>query len=627
MHISARREAVVTRVTKFLPLVWAWLWRRPSRTLLAVLATACAFTLYGLALGAVAGIQRMAAIQHVETGPGLALGAAALCAIGFGLILFLTANAMAQAVRLRMVEFGVLKALGFSHRLIILLVAAEAILPCLAGAALGLAVAQPLLPRVIAALPFPPGFPAMSYSPAILAGAVVLAVLLGGASAALPVLRIIRLDVAAALAGGLGSGAAPTRTMAAPTTERTTAAAVTGAGQIWRQIPKTDPHLLCQVVVMTRIGLGTLRHRIKGALAVVTALGLITVVMNPLLILIDSFKAMMALQGSPVRVMVTQPEVHMWRDSLIPIAWTDIIKQAPGIARAADGTPLAEARAYLEGCEHPERKAGDRGICVQLYGLEKPGLFLPPKGALVAGRTYRPGTHEIIMAGNAAAQEGARPGTRFRIGKQEWLVTGISESKSFWVQGTAYGVAAQVRAATAHPDHAAFVVAQLNSPADLETFRAALRAHPEMKLDVAREDDFYNGPASRQTRGWIIVVYIVGSLISVGAGAGIFHLMQVTVEARAMEMAVLRAIGFSASAVAASVVLEAMLLAAGGALLGMLILWLWLDGTIYRSGLPVAVAWGRLLLAIGWSLGVALVGALSPALAAVRPEVAEALRK
>jgi putative ABC transport system permease protein len=224
------------------------------------------------------------------------------------------------------------------------------------------------------------------------------------------------------------------------------------------------------------------------------------------------------------------------------------------------------------------------------------------------------------MAGNAAAQEGARPGTRFRIGKQEWLVTGISESKSFWVQGTAYGDAAQVRAATAHPDHAAFVVAQLNSPADLETFRAALRAHPEMKLDVAREDDFYNGFASRQTRGWIIVVYIVGSLISVGAGAGIFHLMQVTVEARAMEMAVLRAIGFSASAVAASVVLEAMLL-------GMLILWLWLDGTIYRSGLPVAVAWGRLLLAIGWSLGVALVGALSPALAAVRPEVAEALRK
>jgi putative ABC transport system permease protein len=103
--------------------------------------------------------------------------------------------------------------------------------------------------------------------------------------------------------------------------------------------------------------------------------------------------------------------------------------------------------------------------------------------------------------------------------------------------------------------------------------------------------------------------------------------MLVTVEAREGEMAVLRAIGFSEAAVAASVVLEAMLLATAGALLGMYILFLWLNGAPYQGSLILTVQWGRVALAVGWSLGIALAGALSPALAAVRKQVGEALRK
>ena len=297
MLTSARREAMAARVTKFLPLIWTCLWRRPSRTLLVVLATTCAFALYGLAWGTVAGVQQMAATQHVAVGPGLPLGAAFLSAIGFGLILFLTASATAQSVRLRLAEFGVLKALGFSHRLIVLLVAMEAILPSLAGAMLGLAAAGPLLPRLIGALPFPPGFPGMTYGPALPASAALLAILLGAASTALPALRIIRLDVATALAGAISSSTAMARAAGPDNAPRETAYAITPGAQGWRHLHRADPHFLRQIAVMTRIGLATLRHRIRGALTVMAALMVVTLVMNPLLILMDSFKAMMAVQG------------------------------------------------------------------------------------------------------------------------------------------------------------------------------------------------------------------------------------------------------------------------------------------------------------------------------------------
>src|ERR1700754_3925389 len=106
---------------KFLPLLWACLWRRPARTVLGLVAVTIAFTLYGLALGEAEGFARAAAARHVDIGTGFLLGAVAVSAIGMALILFLTANAMAQSVRLRMAEFGILKAIGFSHRLILIL--------------------------------------------------------------------------------------------------------------------------------------------------------------------------------------------------------------------------------------------------------------------------------------------------------------------------------------------------------------------------------------------------------------------------------------------------------------------------------------------------------------------------
>src|SRR6185312_14108194 len=126
MRQSAEPGAFWARPLKFAPLLRAWLWRRPGRTLLGLIAIAIAFTLYGLALGEAEGFRRAAAARHVNIGQGFLLGAMAVSAVGFGLILFLTANATAQGVRLRLGEFAVLKAIGFSHRLILALVMTEA---------------------------------------------------------------------------------------------------------------------------------------------------------------------------------------------------------------------------------------------------------------------------------------------------------------------------------------------------------------------------------------------------------------------------------------------------------------------------------------------------------------------
>src|ERR1700744_2232702 len=58
-----------------------------------------------------------------------------VAAAGGFMILFLTANVIARAVKERIAEFGVLQAIGFTNRHLLALVFAEAAIPCLLGAA------------------------------------------------------------------------------------------------------------------------------------------------------------------------------------------------------------------------------------------------------------------------------------------------------------------------------------------------------------------------------------------------------------------------------------------------------------------------------------------------------------
>ncbi len=121
----------------------------------------------------------------------------AIVTMAFFTMLLVTGNTMAQSVRERIGELGVLKALGFTHRGVLGLVLAESCLIAVLGGALGLALAAWLVsfgdPTPTASLP-------IFYFPArdVVIG-VVLIFLLGLAAGFFPALRALRLQTADAL--------------------------------------------------------------------------------------------------------------------------------------------------------------------------------------------------------------------------------------------------------------------------------------------------------------------------------------------------------------------------------------------------------------------------------------------
>ena len=628
MRTSAERDAPLARATKFLPLIWAGLSRRPGRTVLGVVAVTMAFTLYGLALGEAVGFDRAAASRHVDIGQGFLLGALAVSAIGMALILFLTANAMAQGVRLRIGEFGVLKALGFSHRLILALVMAEAALPCLAGAALGLVAAPLLLGLLKLLLPPLAIFPAPVYTPALLAGAALLAIFIGGISGGLPASRIILLEVTTALAGDLRATTSSRQEPRATRQDAAAATTTTGDVQAMRRVAKADLHLLHQILVVTRIGLSTLHLRLKGAAVIVVGIGAMAFVLAAFLSMAEGIRSGVLDSGDPSRAIIRDANIYqaLWlgNSKLAPNA-AAVAATAPGVARADDGKPLVDVESF-HGINLVKRNNGEKGNTT-LVGVGPYWRQMTPSFHLLSGRLPRAGTRELLAGALAARKFSELDSGHAQYKGRRWNIVGTFRVGDWW-DGFLVGDAWMVKAdAKSTLDNAVRV--RLTSPQAFAAFRreAAPRLTPNMVVE--RETDYYADFWRDVPNNLYYIMYMLAGLIGTGAFAGTTQTMQGAVEERAREIAVLRVLGFDGIAVAASVIIEAVLLALVGAFIAVASVWLWLDGFLYNgaSGIFRDTVNLRLLLQVlGWSLAVALPGAMGPALRLARQTPIEALR-
>jgi putative ABC transport system permease protein len=146
-------------------------------------------------------ITEKAALDISNSGLDLAAIDRNIAIAGMFMVLFLTANGIAQAVRERFAEFATLKTIGFNDAGVIGLVFAEAALPCLLGAALGVALAAFIARLMPNLLPPGQGFPVPTMTGMVFVWAAVTAMAVALASSALPALRLRQMDIATALSG------------------------------------------------------------------------------------------------------------------------------------------------------------------------------------------------------------------------------------------------------------------------------------------------------------------------------------------------------------------------------------------------------------------------------------------
>jgi putative ABC transport system permease protein len=177
------------------------------------------------------------------------------------------------------------------------------------------------------------------------------------------------------------------------------------------------------------------------------------------------------------------------------------------------------------------------------------------------------------------------------------------------------------------------VTVRLTSPDAYETLRTALTTNPTLSVSVERETDFYRRQSQEANQIFGLVSIFVGFFMGLGAIFAALNTMYSAVSVRTREIATLRAIGFGASGVVASVLVEALLLTLIGAVVGASISWLLFNGNTVNLGdstgsivFKMQVTPALLMLGVLLACALGFIGGLLPAVRAARLPVATALR-
>jgi putative ABC transport system permease protein len=156
-----------------------------------------------------------------------------------------------------------------------------------------------------------------------------------------------------------------------------------------------------------------------------------------------------------------------------------------------------------------------------------------------------------------------------------------------------------------------------------------LNKNRALGLDAQRETDWMRDKLRTFDNLLSGIGYFVSGIMAVGAISATLNVMYAAVDRRKLELATLRAIGFGGTAVAASVMIETLLVAVPGACLGALIAYLCFNGHVTQTeGLifHLAITPGLVKLGFLWTVLIALIAGLPPAIHAARLPVATAIR-
>lgn len=391
---------------------------------------------------------------------------------------------------------------------------------------------------------------------------------------------------------------------------------------------------LSQIASVTWFGLRTIPERKGSAIAAMFGIAGVVAVFVGVLSIAQGFRHAVTATGREDIAIVLRDGANNEMSSGLGRDEARIIKDAPGVARE-NGTAVASAELFVI-IDVPKRSTGTDAN-VPFRGIEPAASAVRGDVKLVQGRMFERGHNEVI-AGVAAAREfaGLDAGKTIKLGRTEWKVVGLFSAGGGVGESELWTDATVLQEAYQRGDSYQSVYARLESPAKFQEFKDSLTSNPQLKVKVVRQAEFYSEQSSLTTDFITGIGTVIALMMALGALLGALNTMYSAVASRGREIATLRALGFGAAPVVCSVLIESLVLALAGGILGGLGAYLAFDGygaatinfqTFSQIAFAFAVTPQLLLNAIILAAAIGLLGGLFPAWRAARLPIAAALRE
>lgn len=384
------------------------------------------------------------------------------------------------------------------------------------------------------------------------------------------------------------------------------------------------------MAIPVKYNLRNLRVRWRSTIATLLGVALVVAVFVLVMSLNRGMRATYLNTGDDRNLLVLRKGATAESSSQIGQADARRIRYTPGIARTAAAQPVASAEIIV--LILLDRVNGGSAN-VQVRGIGPIGLELRPHVRVTEGRLFQPGRRECVVSRKIAGRfANCQVGQSFRSGKTVWHVVGIFDAPR-----TAYESEIWVDADKAREVfHRDFYGSLLVRPMDAAAATAlTTRLHNDKALNVkvVTERAYYE----EQTKSAGLFQFLAAFLaiiMSIGAAFSAMNTMYAAVGTRTREIGTLRVLGFKRREIYGAILLESVLLALGGGLLGCLLALPMnglATGTMSQTTFAeVAFEFRVTRELLGWGMLFALVmgvlGGLLPARWAARKPVLDALR-
>jgi putative ABC transport system permease protein len=301
----------------------------------------------------------------------------------------------------------------------------------------------------------------------------------------------------------------------------------------------------------------------------VAGIALAVAVFIAVLAMATGFRTTLRATGRTDNAIITQKGSQSELTSGIPLEQANVIMVDSRVARDASG-PLASPEVVVV-TTLPRRDGGEptsvltRGVTPRAFEV-RGGIHL------TEGRRFTPGLREIIVGrGIQTRVRGLELGAKVKMQGQVWDVVGVFAADGSGFESEVWGDLDVLTAAFKRAGYYETVVVRLADPATRAAFAEELDKNPQMKVDLKGERRYYDEQSGTVVAALIGLAGFVSLVMGVGAVFAAMNTMYGIVAGRSREIGTLRALGFSRLGILFSFMVESLLLALVGGVLGCLV--------------------------------------------------------
>ena len=333
-------------------------------------------------------------------------------------------------------------------------------------------------------------------------------------------------------------------------------------------ITRITLHASLIMAIPLKYNLRNLVVRRVSTLMTVATIALVIAVFIAIMSLANGLNAALVSTGAPENIVIIRQNSQTEVNSQVTRDAFQLIQTLPGVARDAQGKPMASGEVVML-VNLPRRDTGE-ATNVSVRGVSDAGFAIRPQIKLVEGRMFKPGIGEAIASRKVAERfTSTGLGEVIRLGRRDWTVVGLFDAGGTAFDSEIWTEVNEVGDAFERLNYSSVMV-RAESVATRDGLANRIAAEQRLKLEAKSEIAYYEEQtvAGAPIRGLGMFVAIV---MGFGACFGGMNTMYATVAARTREIGTLRALGFSKGSILLSFVIESVIIALIGGVVGCLL--------------------------------------------------------